>query len=94
MNRSVYKKFLILGSVSQIFTNKVDFQNFRMIFDHISISLTKILEKDPEIENFLYIDKWINGKFSILGSSDQIFTNKVDFVTFAFVSKKSTFLVW
>ena len=50
-----------------------------LIFEQISTSLAKILQNDPEIEIFLYIDKWINGKFSILGSSDQkcrFFTNK------------------
>ena len=32
--------------------------------------LVKIFETDPEMKNFLYIGKGINGKFSILGLSD------------------------
>ena len=41
--------------------------------------LVKISDLDPEKFFFLYIGKWINGKFSILGLSGEIFTNKVDF---------------
>ena len=34
---------------------------------------------NPEMKIFLYICKWINGKFSISWLSGKIFTNKVDF---------------
>ena len=50
----------------------------------------KISSNIPEIENFLYISKKVNGKFSILGLSDQkcgFFTNKRTPSKTDFVSK-------
>ena len=55
----------------------------------------KILEFDPQKKFFLYIRKWINGKFSILGLQSQkcgFFTNKPKISKICFVSKNSTFL--
>ena len=66
----IYKKFFILGSFSQIFINRFDFPYFRLIFDEKSTLLVKICETDPKMKIFLYIGKWITGKFSILGLSD------------------------
>ena len=44
-----------------------------------------------EKENFLYISKGINGKFSILGLSEDILLNKVDFGLFAYLVKNPHF---
>ena len=55
-----------------------------------STLFTKMSSNNPEIENFLYISKRVNGKFSILGLSDQkcrFFTNKCTYSKTDFVSK-------
>ena len=44
---------------------------------------------NPEIENFLYIHKWINGKFSISGSKSKIILTKLIFEVVEH-AKKST----
>ena len=90
----IYKKIFILVSVSQIFTNKVDFSSKVNLEYGKSNLFIKICETDPKMKIFLYIGKWITGKFWISESSDKIFTNKVDFWRCGFVSKKSTILIW
>ena len=56
----IYKKIFVLMSKSKIFINKLDFVIAR---PQISTLLIKIFDLDPKTKIFLYIGKWINGKF-------------------------------
>ena len=72
------------GSKSKIFKNEAWFCDCQpQIFN----LLVKILESDSETKIFLYIGKWINGKFSISGGFEDIFVNKVESGQFAYLVK-------
>ena len=78
----IYKKIFVSGSESNILLNKTK----KCIFTESTL-FSKMFDLDLETKIFLYIGKWINGKFSISGGFEDIFVNKVESGQIAYLVK-------
>ena len=82
----IYKKIFVSGSESNILLNKTK----KCIFTESTL-FSKMFDLDLETKIFLYIGKWINGKFSISGQNLHFLLNKLDFWKSAYLVKNPHF---